>query len=273
MGLRAIVRFCGINLFNELLTSDHRALFADFALPLFLGSIPTTLCRPDIPFISTDSKDVSTFLGKMFDHLEENKVFHSFTDFMLDVDVAAEPWALANAIDNQIGHAFACGKTTCSKPQRAPWSVKLHKVSSKARFWKTALTQRNTGVQEDDVLKEIGAIVWRPELIPTIPSNTKALIGVGRTAERALTRIRKGAKKAREEEAQAHREKISLRISPKYTEENVAVRNYERRQADDRMYGRIRASIKPNQSAPLTKVELIEETDHVHPTTGKKVTL
>jgi hypothetical protein len=53
----------------------------------------------------------------------------------------------------------------------------------------------------------------------------------------------------------------------------VAVRNLERRQADNQMYGRIRASIRPTQSAPLTKVELVEESKHVHPTTGERVTL
>jgi hypothetical protein len=52
---------------------------------------------------------------------------------------------------------------------------------------------------------------------------------------------------------------------------DVAVRNLERRQADNRMYGRIRASIKPTQSAPLTKVELVEESEHIHPITGKRV--
>jgi hypothetical protein len=52
----------------------------------------------------------------MFNHLDENKVFHAFADFMLDSNVAAKPWELANTIDTHIGHAFACGETACAKP-------------------------------------------------------------------------------------------------------------------------------------------------------------
>jgi hypothetical protein len=176
IALRATFRFCGINLFNKLLQSDHRALFADFALHTFLGSKPPALCRPDLRFISTDSAAVSTFVGKMFSHLEENKVFHSFADFMLDVNVATKPWELVKKIDTQIGHAFACGETKCAKPRQAPWSVELHKASSKVWFWKTALTQRNTAVQQDEVLKEIGAIVWKtPDFIPKSRQTPKYL--------------------------------------------------------------------------------------------------
>jgi hypothetical protein len=263
--MRATVRSCGINLFNDLLQPDHRALFVDFALHTFLGPRPPALCRPDLRFISTDIAAVSTFVGKMFNHLDENKVFHSFADFTLDANVATKPWELANKIDTHIGHAFACGETACAKPRRAPWSVKLHKASSKVRFWKTALTQHNTGVQQDDVLKEIGAI--------NIPSNTNVLINAGRAPAKAFTRIRKTAKKARQAEALAHRETIAQRISPKDTDVDVAVRSLERRQADNRMYRRIRASIRPTQTAPLTKVELVEESKHVHPITGERVKL
>jgi hypothetical protein len=172
--MRATVRSYGINLFNELLQSDHRALFSDFALHTSLGPKPPALCRPDLGFISIDSAAVSTFVGKLFDHLDENKVFHSFADFMLDANVSTKPWELADKIYTNKEHAFACGETACAKPQRAPWSVKLHKASSKVRFWKTTLTERKNGVQPDDVLKEIGAIIWKtPDLIRTSRRTTK----------------------------------------------------------------------------------------------------
>jgi hypothetical protein len=205
--------------------------------------------------------------------MDENRVFHSFEEFTLDADVATKPWLDANKLDTHVGHAFACGEAACRTPPRPPWSVKLHKASTKVRFWKTALTQRKTGIDQTDVLNDIASIVWNPDSIPTIPSNTKALINVGRAAEKALRRIRRNVLTAHKAEAQAHQEKVALRISPKDTDAEVAIRNLDRRHADNRMYRHIRASLKPTASAPLTKVELISETDHVHPTTGKTVTL
>jgi hypothetical protein len=255
------------------MNSDHRSLFVDFDLPLFLGSKPPTLCRPDLRFVSTDSASISTFINKMHSHMDENRVFHSFEEFILDADVDTKPWRAANKLDTHVGHAFACGEAACATPPRPPWFVKLHKASTKVRFWKTALTQRNTGIDQTDVLNDIAGIVWTPDSIPAIPSNTKVLINVGRVAEKALRRIRRNAITAQKAEAQARQEKVALRISPKDTDAEVAIRNLDRRHANNRMYRRIRASLKPNASAPLTKVELISETDHVHPTTGKKVTL
>jgi hypothetical protein len=56
----------------------------------------------------------------MHSHLSENRAFHQYQEFCLDVDVVAEPWRLANQIDQVIRHAFATAEKHCSKTPKPP---------------------------------------------------------------------------------------------------------------------------------------------------------
>jgi hypothetical protein len=87
---------CGINLFNECIHSDHRALFIYINLSAFFGRRTPRLATPDQRFISTASPNVTKFTTKMYSHLHENKAFHTDQEFRLDADVVAQPWQLAN---------------------------------------------------------------------------------------------------------------------------------------------------------------------------------
>jgi hypothetical protein len=238
----------------------------------FLGTTLPKIVRSDLRSISSDSADVSKFIKKAYDHLEENKTFHLYQDFLLDADLSATPWELANKIDSLIGQAFQCAEKTCAQPQRTPWSIKLHKASRKVRFWKTALTQRRTGVSQKSVLAEIGGSVWSPA-IPFIPTNERSLISVGRAAKKALKRIRKIAKNERADHLRTHRERLALRVMPKDKAVADAIKTIYRQLTNQHMFGRIQAAVKPLSSAALTKVQLANESMHVHPITGQEVKL
>jgi hypothetical protein len=110
LGLDRHVTSCGLNLFNEHFSSDHHALFANFSLAQFLGTTLPVLIRSDLRFISSDSADVSKFIGKTNSQLHENKVFHLYQDFLLDADLSTTPWEL-------MGQAFQCAEKTCGKPK------------------------------------------------------------------------------------------------------------------------------------------------------------
>jgi hypothetical protein len=69
-------------------------------------------------YFSSFSADVSKFIKKAYDHLEENKTFHLYQDFLLDADLFATPWELANKIDSLIGQAFQCAAKTCAKTSK-----------------------------------------------------------------------------------------------------------------------------------------------------------
>jgi hypothetical protein len=134
------------------------------------------------------------------------------------------------------------------------------------------LTQRRTGVSQKSVLAEIGESVWGPT-IPVIPTNKRSLISVGRAAKKALKRIRKNAKNERANHLRTHRERLALRVTPKDTEVADAIKTIDRQLANQHMFGRIQAAVKPLSYAALTKVEIVNESMHVHPITAQEVKL
>jgi hypothetical protein len=100
-------------------------LFLDINLTGYLGAPLPKLARPDQHFVTSSSRHVTKFISKVFAHLQENKVFHKFQEYLLDVDVIPEPWREANAIDDILGQAFAVGEQECSSTPRHPWSENL----------------------------------------------------------------------------------------------------------------------------------------------------
>jgi hypothetical protein len=168
--LEPLITASGHNLFNEFIHSDHRATFINILLKDFLGHGSPKMARPDLRFVSSASRDVKKFVRKMYSHLQENKVFHHYQEFRLDCDSIDKPWNLANKIDNQIGHAFQLAESSCYKPQKNPWSEKLHLASLKVKFWKTALTERLTKVSQSAVLRNLAAEIWTTA--PPLRSNT-----------------------------------------------------------------------------------------------------
>jgi hypothetical protein len=145
---------------------------------------------------------------------------------------------LANNIDLLIGQAFQCAEASCEKPRRPPWSIKLHHASKKVRFWKTTLTQRRTGVSQAAVLQELGTTIWGAD-VPKIPHHEKSLVSVGRAAKKAIARIRKHAKAEQTKFLRAHRERLALRVTPKDTDVEDAIKTIDKQLDNTHMYGRI----------------------------------
>jgi hypothetical protein len=104
--IASFVRRTGINLFSECYHCNHRALFLDIELKVYLGNSLPKLARPDQRVVSSRSQHVATFVSKVHAHLMENKVFHKFNDYSLDVEGLSEPRTTVTSIDNMIGHAF-----------------------------------------------------------------------------------------------------------------------------------------------------------------------
>jgi hypothetical protein len=94
--LKQYIEVSGFNLFNEYIHSDHPASFLNIRLKAFFGQDTPKLARPDMRFVSTSSPDVTKFVIAMYSHLAENKIFHQFADFDINVDVIADPWCWKN---------------------------------------------------------------------------------------------------------------------------------------------------------------------------------
>jgi hypothetical protein len=78
----------GINRFSQCYHSDHRALFLDINLAAYLGASLPKLARPDQRFVSSSSRHVTKFISTIYAHLQENKTFHKFQEYLFNADVS-----------------------------------------------------------------------------------------------------------------------------------------------------------------------------------------
>jgi hypothetical protein len=127
--LAPFVTATGLNLFNEYYHSNHRALFLEIDLAGYLGAKLPKLARPNQRFVSSSSRHVAKFITKVHSHLEENRIFYRFAEYLLDINILPEPWKEANGIDNMLGQALADGERECLSLLRHPWSENLHRAS------------------------------------------------------------------------------------------------------------------------------------------------
>jgi hypothetical protein len=268
--LQSRLHAVGFNLFNEFASSDHRALFLDFDLLGTLGKPNPTIVPPAKRFVLSRSDDVCKFVAKMADYLQENKVFHKFNAFLVDCDAHAKPWELANDIDSRLGQAFETAERHCASPERPPWSEKLHLASLKVRYWQVALTARLTQVLQDQVLEKLASSqIWASP--PRIPFLLRSLRSVATAARRALHQIRRDAYEERKTFLEELKARIALRLSPKDTDQETALKSINRQLKDAKMFQRIRRSVKPVSQPALTKVEIVHTTSLLDPETGEAI--
>jgi hypothetical protein len=269
--LQPHISACGINLFNDLYHSDHRALFLDLSLRSFLKThlppIPPAAHR----FIGTRSADVTKFVNIAHDHLQNNHAFTQFATFSTDAPTLSKPWVRANKLDDLIGQAFSLAERKCHKRPRPPWSDKLFFASLKVRYWRTALTARRTNTDHSIVLADLAAKVWVSDPPPPHPRNLRALQSVTRAAERALRCVRKVALAKRRAFLERLRERIALRTKTQDTSPEAALKNVTRQLQGTKRFSRIRRALDPIRQPPLTKVEIVRESEYLHPVTSKRV--
>jgi hypothetical protein len=189
----------------------------------------------------------------MFSHLEEQKAFHQYQEFCLDVDIAEAPWYQANKLDRVLGQAFKTAERHCSKPPRPPWSVKLHLARLKVRYWRTALTERRTRVQQSTVLHNLAAEIWQDASPPPTPRSTKILKHIGAAAQKALRRVRRNAVAEREAFLTELKARLALRMSAKDADADAAIKTIDRQLTSGRQFRRIAGALKPANNAALTK--------------------
>jgi hypothetical protein len=88
--------------------------------------------KPSQRSVTSKKQSVEKFVSKVHAHLTENKVFHQFQEFLLDIDGMEKTWGRANTI--MIGQAFVPAEKHCDVRPAEPWSSKLHIASRKIRY-------------------------------------------------------------------------------------------------------------------------------------------
>ena len=171
-----------MNLFNEHVPSDHRALFLDVCLPNFEGG-PSPLAAAQHRSIGTDSKNVACFVSMVHSHLANNNSFRKLTELSSTVASMDQPWIQANKLDDVLGQALKLADKFCTKKQRPVWSLALHTASLKVRYWHTALSGKLTGVSQDSVLASLAPKIWTDTTPPSTPRNLRALRNLLRASQ------------------------------------------------------------------------------------------
>jgi hypothetical protein len=90
---------------------------------------------------------------------------------------------------------------------------------------------------------------------------------------RTLRRVRRTATHEREKILYELKARLALHMSSKDTDAEAAIKNINRQLAHGQRFRRIARAIKPTTKAALTKVEITTECNHLHPKTGKVVTI
>ncbi len=258
-----------MNRYHMLYHSDHRATFLGLDKKSTFG-LPSPIARTSLRHIGSNSPSVAKFVQTIFSHLMENKVFHAFREFLLDVDSADKPYLAADKIDTSIGHAIHAAENQCAVPPRPPWSEHLHLASLQVRYWKTALTARNTRANLND---ELDAIQAQIEPQPLIPHSPKAVRAHLLQATRHLRTTRKHAVTARRSFLMEMKERIASRKTSSGLTPELAMKIIDRQLRSKKVYSRIARAVKDITNQTLTKVEIIRETTHVDPATGHSVTI
>jgi hypothetical protein len=267
--LRPSVQAVGMNRYHMLYHSDHRAPFLGLDKQSTFG-LPSPIARTSLRHIESNSQSVAKFIQLVYAHLTENKVFHSFAEFLQDVDTADRPYIAADSIDRSIGHALSAAERKCAIPPRPPWSEKLHLASLQVRYWKTALSACTTRADVNDELIAIQAQIASQ---PPVPSSPVAIQRQLSQATKLLRTVRKHAVLARRDFLLELKERIASRKTSCDLPIADALKIIDRQLRSKKVYSRIARAVKEFSSQSLTKVEIVRESTHLDPTTGALVTL
>ena len=266
------IRKAGYNLFNELTCSNHQTAFIDIQLSKFMGTDLPKMTTAEFCFVQSRGPNVAKFINAAYSHLSENNAFKKYEEYNSTLSTNNEPWHKANQIDDIVTQALLHREKTCSFTPSPPWSPAVNLASKKVRFWRTALSQRCTNTNQTVILKQLQDEIW-PDNPPKIPTNLQALKSVGQAAFKALRRIRRNARIERKKFLAERLEVWALRISPKDTKPEVAIKNIKRQLNDNATYSRIRQSVNPKVNEPLTKVHVTSKNEYLHPRTGERHTI
>ena len=271
--LRPYLSACGYNLFNQVLHSDHRALYVDFFLAEFLGKTAPIIATPSTRQISSQSREVKRFVEFVHSHLQQNRFFQALDTYYESFHSHPAPWIQANHLDALMGQAIASAVRRCAHPTRPPWSAPLHRASLKLRFWKTYKTSQCTTVDQSTVLKALSQRIWHKDTPHHLPKTRSGILRVIRNAQTQLRHLRRTAFDERQVWLREQQETVALRVSPAGTEPEKARQQLLTRLRSRRRFKNIQRALKPVTTQALTQVEILSERSHLDPSTGRTRTI
>eukprot|EP00980_Cylindrotheca_fusiformis_P026507 scaffold16318_cov93-Cylindrotheca_fusiformis.AAC.1 len=239
----------GLNQFNEVSTSDHRALFLDFDR--------SGILRTGVPLVTSsrrimhsDSASIKEFVQYAYDHLKSNNVFERLEHLPSPTediqDISSKP--AADCLDRLITQALLSAERKVAKPPKPPWSEALHLASATYRLWKTVLTSRLTKMDMSDA---IDAARTKSRCFEPIPNSIPAIRTLLRKALRHLRQIRLTATEHRQQFLEQLRTRIARRKhSNNKADDAAALRCLEAQLKSKKTFGKSNTRSNPTRPSP-----------------------
>eukprot|EP00980_Cylindrotheca_fusiformis_P031801 scaffold26994_cov313-Cylindrotheca_fusiformis.AAC.1 len=259
----------GLNQFNEVSTSDHRAIFLDLER--------SSLLRTGIPLVTSsqrimhsDSASIKAFVQHAYEHLHSNKVFERIdrlpTPTEATQDTSGKP--VADCLDRLITQALLSAERKVAKPPKPPWSEDLHLASATYRLWKTVLTSRLTKMDMTDAIE---AARTKSQCFAPIPNSISEIRTLLRKALLHLRKIRLNASEHRQQFLEQLRLRIARRKhSNSKADDAAALKCLDAQLKSKKTFRKIQHTFQAKQTQPLTAVRVTSQTMNgpIDPETG-----
>lgn len=254
--LRNSVRSSGVTALDEIIDSDHRAIFCDID---FESAFQTPLA----PIITPEGRRVRSknttqsvkFLAK-FDELMKARSVHKRAQEVLNMVAKNGPCQEASrkmrGVDKDLRDALICAERRSGTAYSPPWSKELHFAFLECRFWNIYCRRFGDLALAKEILQPIATELKWPAL-PILDM------------DEASKKRRESQKKAKNirEKAERHREEMledDLNNAASAEDKNKAkaLRAIARCEATRRSYLKLRFATKGRQSGGLAAVQQLK---------------
>jgi endonuclease/exonuclease/phosphatase family metal-dependent hydrolase len=257
----------GLNQFHEISNSDHRAVFLDLHLG-HLFRLTTPIVTAGLRHINSDSSAAKRFVDLAYDHLIENDTFNKYSHFAKHIDNNLTPYIIANSLDNQITKSLLSAERKIARPQRPPWSAKLHNASLQVRLWKIA---KSGHLNEMNVGTQLAAAAADANFHGPIPTRFEDIQNRLAAAQKNLRHVRAHAAAERQTFLHQLKERTALRKTPKDTEAHQALKCIERQLHSRQQFHKIRNALDPQTHQTLTKILVTKTEVYLNPRSGEQL--
>lgn len=238
----------GICPFDAIISSDHRAIFADIDVSKISSeSTPSLMSIPTRRLFSHHEDKRKDYIKILHEKLERHNVFERSEELESFHEASEKSNALVEAIDRDMTRLAIHAEKTIKKCSKYPFSTTLAKACTKVSILKSRMKEMKYGVNRQHSISILQSRLDSPLTLPETIPETKRLLKLQRKEVRSL---RRDAEKHRHEYlAKA----ISESPSPKI------IRHIQRTERLNKAFNKIRHFVKPSTRSQITHLEVPDD--------------
>lgn len=263
--LRNSVRSSGITALDEVIDSDHRAIFCDIDFETAFHTPLAPLLTPEGRRVRSKNTTQSIKFLARFDELMQARSVHKRAQEVLSLVAKNGPCPEASrkmrGVDKDLRDALLCAEKKSGTAYNPPWSKELHFAFLECRFWNIYCRRSDDLASAKDVLQPIASELKWPALpVLDIEEASKRR----RESQKRAKSIRKQAERHREEMLE---DDLNKAESAEDKNKAKALRAIARCEATKRSFLKLRFATKGRQSGALSAVQQLKPDGQVETTT------